>query len=411
MRTFCRFCTLLALALFYTVPVTAQTPPYARTSIVVSGATPAGNGTNLLAALAAITTASAANPWLLKVEPGLYDLGTSQLIAKSYVDIEGSGLGVTVLTSAAQGNGGPGATVLVNTGIKSELRELTVKNTSAGMGRGLYVVSDDFRLRRVNVDVDTVDQSVAVEIVNSSPALSEVSVQIKTGRWGATGVAFWSSNSKVEDLSVRISSSNSDAVGVSVGGTSSPSLNRIAVNLQGSLTAFGVVFGGGDPLLANCEIRVSGGSTLNTGIFAKNAGTAHVRDCFVSVQGLEARGADAQSPAILQIRGTTMSAVSSGRAWGLFNEGAQMSVASSEIRGIGTSFGVGAFNINGTSITQIDGSTLEGSTNGGINATLGDRISIRASKLIGSVPTSGVGGYTCIGAYNGAYAALSSACL
>src|SRR5262249_30040259 len=156
---------------------------------------PSSNGTNLLVALAAITTASASNPWLLKVEPGIYDLGASQLVAKAYVDIEGSGSGITVITSSAQGNGGPGATVLVNSGTQAEMRDLTVKNTSAGMGRGVYALSDDFKLTRVNVDVDTVDQSVAVEIVNSSPSLSDVSIKIKTGRWGATGISMWSSSS------------------------------------------------------------------------------------------------------------------------------------------------------------------------------------------------------------------------
>ena len=356
-------------------------------------------------------TASASNPWLLKIEPGIYDLGASQLVGKAYVDIEGSGRGVTIITSSAQGNGGPGATVLVNSGIPMEMRDLTVKNTSAGMGRGIYALSNDFRLTRVNVDVDTVDQSVAVEVVNSSPSLSDVSIKIKTGRWGATGIAMWSSSSRIERLGIQISSSNSDAVGISIGGSSYPSLDRVSVNLQSSLTAFGVVFSGGNPILANCDIRVSGGTTLNTGIFSKNSGTSHVRDCFVSVQGVEARGADLQAPAVLEIRGSTLSANSSGRAWGLFNEGGQISVLSSEVHGIGTSQGIGVFNINGTSILQIDHTTVEGSSYGATNFTTGDRIYMGASRLIGSVQPTGAGGYTCIDAYNGSYSALSSACI
>ena len=411
MRVFRRSHHLFYLTLFLASPMLAQTPPYVRTVIVASGGSSASNGTNLLTALAAITTASASNPWLLKIEPGIYDLGTSQLIPKTYVDIEGSGRDTTIITSAAQGNGGPGATVLVNSGIQSEMRDLTVRNTSAGMGRGVYIVSGNFQLTRVNVDVDTVDQSVAVEIVNSSPVLSDVSIKIKTGRWGATGVAMWSSSSRIERLAVQISSSNSDAVGISVGGSSYPTLSIISVDLQSSLTAFGVVFQGGNPLMANCEIRVSGGTTLNTGIFSKNAGTSQVRDCFVNVQGVEARGTDVQSPAILEIRGSTLWATSSGRAWGLFNEGGQMSVLSSEVHGIGTTLGIGAFNINGTSVTQIDHTTVEGSSYGASNFTVGDRIYMGASKLIGSVQATGAGGYTCVASYNGSYAAISSACL
>jgi len=389
----------------------AQTPPYARTVVVVSGGSPISNGTSLLSALTAISTASASNPWLLKIEPGVYDLGTSQLIAKAYVDIEGSGRDATTITSAAQGNGGPGATVLVNSGILAEMRDLTIKNTSAGAGRGIYLVSNDFRLTRASVEVDTVDGSIAVEIVNSSPSLSDVSIKIKTGRGGATGVAMWSSDSKIEHLAVQISSSNSDAVGISTGSSSNPTLNRVSVDLQSSLTAFGVVFQGGNPLLANCEIRVSGGTALNTGIFSKNVGTPHVRDCFVKVQGLEARGTDIQSPAVLEVRGSTLWAVSSGRAWGLFNEGGQVSLLSSEVHGIGTSQGIGAFNINGTSVTQIDHTTVEGSSYAASNFSTGDRTYMGASKLIGSVQATGAGGYTCIGSFNGSYAAINSACL
>ncbi len=52
---------------------------------------PAASGTALLNALSGITGASEANPYLLKVEPGVYDLGTGTLRMKSFVDIEGSG--------------------------------------------------------------------------------------------------------------------------------------------------------------------------------------------------------------------------------------------------------------------------------------------------------------------------------
>ena len=84
---------------------------------------------------------------------------------------------------------------------------------------------------------------------------------------------------------------------------------------------------------------------------------------------------------------------------------------SSEIHGLGTSWGIGAFNINGTSVTQIDHTTVEGSSYGASNSTTGDRIYMGASKLIGSVQSTGVGGYTCVGAFNGSYGALSTACL
>jgi hypothetical protein len=395
----------ILVSVFATSPTYSQTPPYVRTLVVGSGGSPTTNGSNLLSAIASITTASASNPWLVKVEPGIFDLGASTLTMKSYVDVEGSGRNSTVITSTASW------TVLANTGTSAELRDLTVKNTSSGMASGIYMVSSDFRLSRVNVDVDTGDQGVAMEVVNSSPSLTDISVKIKTGRWGATGLAMWSSNSRVEQLTVKISSSNSDAIGVSIGGSSYPNLDRLVVDLQSSLTAFGVVFQGGSPVVSNCQVRVSGGTTLNTGLFSKNTGTAHVRDCFVNVQGVEARGVDAQSPAVLEVRSSTIWAVSTGRAWGLFNEGAQISVSNSEVRGVGTTQGIGAFSINGTSVSQIESSSVEGSTYGASNWTSGDRIYLSTSKLIGSVQATTAGGYTCVGSYSGTYVPLNASCL
>jgi hypothetical protein len=50
---------------------------YKRTVLVSPVGTPQQNGTALRNALASITGASATNPYLLKIEPGIYDLGGS----------------------------------------------------------------------------------------------------------------------------------------------------------------------------------------------------------------------------------------------------------------------------------------------------------------------------------------------
>ncbi len=49
--------------------------PFVRTLLVVGGSTPTANGTALQVALSNITTNSATNPWLIKVEPGIFDVG------------------------------------------------------------------------------------------------------------------------------------------------------------------------------------------------------------------------------------------------------------------------------------------------------------------------------------------------
>lgn len=100
---------------------------YRRTVIVhpVPGS-PTDAGAALLAALAGITDNADNNGWLVKLEPGLYDLGTQSLVMKPWVDLEGSGQRITAILSAA----GRAAIAdgAVHLAPNSELRDLTVEN-------------------------------------------------------------------------------------------------------------------------------------------------------------------------------------------------------------------------------------------------------------------------------------------
>jgi hypothetical protein len=105
------------------------------------------NGTALRDDLAGITDASADNPYLLKIEPGVYDLGNlqfSQLEMKSFVDVEGSGEGVTTITSSNPFSG------TVVGAADSELRSLTVKHTGGPNGATAIInFANNFRVTHV----------------------------------------------------------------------------------------------------------------------------------------------------------------------------------------------------------------------------------------------------------------------
>jgi hypothetical protein len=110
-----------------------------RTEVVGPVGTATQNGTALENALAGITNASQTNPYLLKVEPGVYDLGAAPgLTMKPWVDIEGSGEGATKIT--ASGIAGNFGTVVGAS--NSELRFLTVENTG-GTGEAIAIFNPD----------------------------------------------------------------------------------------------------------------------------------------------------------------------------------------------------------------------------------------------------------------------------
>ena len=99
---------------------------YARTIVVSPVGTDAENGTALLNALSSITDNSSQKPYLLKVEPGTFDIQSSILQTKPYVDIEGSGEGHTIITGQGGDSESTAATVL--SGVNSEIRSLKIAN-------------------------------------------------------------------------------------------------------------------------------------------------------------------------------------------------------------------------------------------------------------------------------------------
>jgi len=56
---------------------------------------PVASGNALRAACESITDAAYGRQWLIKLEPGVYDLGSTTLVLPAWVDVEGSGQGIT----------------------------------------------------------------------------------------------------------------------------------------------------------------------------------------------------------------------------------------------------------------------------------------------------------------------------
>ena len=112
-------------------------PRFVRTVVVSPGASPLASGNALLAALASITTASASTPFLIRIEPGVYDVNTTSFVMKPFVDVEGSGEGVTKVTGAGNASNTVGTVQVVT---NSELRHLTVENRGgAAFAKALFV--------------------------------------------------------------------------------------------------------------------------------------------------------------------------------------------------------------------------------------------------------------------------------
>ena len=234
------------------------------------------NGQALLDAVAAITDASESRPYLIRLGPGIFDLGTNTLTMREYVNIAGSGQGIVDATSSGVAPQGGSrivstATTTVAGARYTELTNLSVVSTGgtgltytnvqpSGCGFGVpgaivravtVYASDAFSavgihndnscplFKDVTVFVTTSGTAIGVEAVNgSSPVLSGVTVRA-TGGSGvagafAVGVSVNSSGLVVEGSTIFASATNnitiaSPAAGFGIANGGSGTLGSVII--------------------------------------------------------------------------------------------------------------------------------------------------------------------------------------
>lgn len=147
---------------------------YSRTVVVSPVGTAEQNGAALLGAISSITNASDANRFLVKVEPGIYDLGPLPLQMKPFVDIEGSGELATRITGVGGVDQFEGSTIHGADG--AELRFLTVQNTGGpALPLAIAIYNNGAALRMTHVTAEAVGNGAgaayAVYNRESSPVL------------------------------------------------------------------------------------------------------------------------------------------------------------------------------------------------------------------------------------------------
>ena len=151
---------------------------YTHTVIVSPEPNPIEAGRVLREVVGGIADPSASNPYLVKIEPGIYDLDKNSLFMRPFVDIEGSGEGITTITSSL--GTGSGTVVGAN---NSELRFLTVKNTGeAGqLVVALFSESTSPRYDHVTAMASGGNDNEAIHISNGSPVLRYVTARASGG--------------------------------------------------------------------------------------------------------------------------------------------------------------------------------------------------------------------------------------
>jgi hypothetical protein len=219
------------------------------------GDSPTTAGTALRNTLDAITDNSGTNPYLIKLGPGIYDIGTTSLQMKPYVDIEGSGEKTTKITGAVTDDGIPPGNATIKGASNAELRFLTVENTGVGL--------------------------VTAALLNSSASPSILHV-IARGSGGNTnfGVYNYSSSPVMTNVTAGGSGGNT-SYGV-FNQYGSPVMTNVTADASGGLNNnFGVYNNCSSPEMKNGTASASGG-TNNCGVQSMSCGTVKINHSVIS---------------------------------------------------------------------------------------------------------------------------------
>jgi len=238
-------------------------------SKVIIVAPSGGDFTSPVDALNSITGSSSTNPYLVKIMPGIYDIGSNSVNMKSYVDIEGSGQSVTIIKGNVDSEtagvvngataGRPGPPPVAN------LRFLTVENYGSGSW-GIAVKGARIGMRHVNAE-------------STGSAVNKAAVYL----YPSYGSSSWSSSVSMETVRLVVTGSGStNCYGIYHNNPYTDPTSTFSLR-EGSLTVscpspainYGVYnnapYSDSGPRVRASEITVSNGAT-NYGFYYNGSG-------------------------------------------------------------------------------------------------------------------------------------------
>jgi hypothetical protein len=236
---------------------------YTHTLIVSPDSDPVQAGRVLREVVSGIADPSASNPYLVKIEPGIYDLEEDSLFMRPYVDIEGSGEGITTITSAI--TTGSGTVVGAS---NSELRYLTVKNTGGASQQvvAIFTETTSPRFSHVTAIASGGSENYGIHTSNGTIVLSDVTSSA-SGGGQSFGVANYNSIMTVLNSTFSAADAANFNAGFVTTYGGSNKVNSSTITASGGAIAIGMRAYNGTHTLADTTVSATGSSGQSTGIF------------------------------------------------------------------------------------------------------------------------------------------------
>ena len=260
---------------------------YAKVAIVAKSN---GDYADPIAAMSDLLTwcdiPSATNPCLLKIMPGVYDIGSSSLQMQSYVDMEGSGENTTKIT----GNIDSVVSGIVLGASNAEIRFLMVENTGTGNYKiSIFNNNNSPKITNVTVAASGSDENYGVYNYYSSPAMTNVTaaaygsnenygvynyysspamINMTAGASGGInnhGVLNYASSSVMTNVTAT-ASGGIDSRGITNDASSSPVMMDVTATASSATVNYGIYNNTSSPTMTNLTATASGGIT-NYGVY------------------------------------------------------------------------------------------------------------------------------------------------
>ena len=230
-----------------------------------------GDFTSPVEAINSILDASDSNPYLVQIGPGVYELGTEQIIMKEWVTIQGSGQDATKITGlVSSGSEGASSAIVVGSN-NAAITNLTVENTGGSVSTAIYNNSVSPRIEHVTALASGTNNAYAIHnSTGASPILSNV-IAIGEGAFSA-GVLNYENCSPIMTNVIATGLGQTYSYGVFIQYNSSPTMTNVTASGSGGTTNnYGVYINEwSNPAMTNVTATGSGGAN-NYGIYIYDA--------------------------------------------------------------------------------------------------------------------------------------------
>jgi hypothetical protein len=222
-----------------------------------------GNFTDPVAAVNSISNASATNPYLVVIAPGVYTM-SQPLVMKPYVDVVGSGENVTKLTGAISTNQCYNTSAIVDSEVPTaSLSNLSVENTGGG-GCSVAIIAYYSTLRQVNATASGGQQNYGIFAYDAK--LIQVSATATGGSY-AYGISAKAGH--LEQVTTKASGATNANYGISSYFGAAPNVTEAVSTAEGGGESYGIWFFDVYPKaeLTQVTATATGGTTKSYGVY------------------------------------------------------------------------------------------------------------------------------------------------